>query len=223
MSQVRPGVTDYPGTMSTPTLPADGSFIEMTSYGETLPGVRVVQTAGPVLTLSLALDNMPPADSTVTLRWATAPRGRYASLANVTAIDGNRVEVRLAGEASLEQSRDFVRGGGGEPVVLMLPEGPAQGFVRDLSERAVRAQFTDVEVPPGTELTLRIQLGDEVVEFAAQAVKVSSMRQQLPHRGPMIVEMVAVFAGADEHSARVVRRYIMREQLMARARSAASQ
>ncbi|MBL7256907.1 hypothetical protein [Paractinoplanes lichenicola] len=209
--------------MSTPTLPADGSFIELTSYGETLPGVRVVHTAGAMLTLSLALDNVPPAGSTVTLRWATAPRGRYASLANVTAVDGNRVDVQLAGEASLEQSRDFVRGGGGEPIVLLRPDGPAQGFVRDLSERAVRAQFTDVEVQPGEDLTLRVQVGDEVVEFAAQAVKVSSMRQQIPRRGPMIVEMVAVFAGTDEHSARVVRRYIMHEQLMARARSAASQ
>jgi hypothetical protein len=220
LAKVRLGFTDYPGTMSTPSLPAGGSFIEMTSYGETQSGVRVVSAAGTAVTLSLALANVPPAGSTVTLRWATAPRGRYASLATVAAVDGNRVEVHLAGEPSFEQSRDYVRGGGGEPIVL-LPS--AQGFVRDLSEHAVRAQFTDVEVQPGDDVTLRIQVGDEVVEFAAQAVKVSSMRQQIPRRGPMIVEMVAVFTEADEHQAKVIRRYIMHEQLMSRAHSAAAQ
>ncbi|MBM2623509.1 hypothetical protein JIG36_49250 [Actinoplanes sp. LDG1-06] len=210
--------------MSTPTLPAGGSFIEMTAFGETQSGVRVVQAEGTAVTLSLALADVPPAGTTVTLRWATAPRGRYASLANVTSVDGNRVELQLAGDLSLEQTRDFVRGGGGEPIVLMLPSQPvAQGFVRDLSERAVRAQFTDVEVQPGDDVTLRVQVGDDVVEFGAQAVKVSSMRQQIPHRGPLIVEMVAVFTGDDEHQARVVRRYIMHEQLMARARSASAQ
>ena len=224
MTKVRLGFTDYPGTMSTPSLPAGGSFIEMTSFGETLSGVRVVSAEGTGVTLSLALADVPPAGSTVTLRWATAPRGRYASLATVAAVDGNRVEVHLAGEPSFEQSRDYVRGGGGEAIVLLLPSlSPAEGHVRDLSEHAVRAQFTDVEVQPGDDITLRIQVGDEVVEFGAQAVKVSSMRQRIPRRGPLIVEMVAVFTETDEQQAKVIRRYIMHEQLMSRARNAAAQ
>ncbi|MBU2668802.1 hypothetical protein KOI35_35355 [Actinoplanes bogorensis] len=210
--------------MSTPSLPAGGSFIEMTAYGETQSGVRVVSAEGTAVTLSLALADVPAAGSTVTLHWATAQRGRYASLATVAAVDGNRVEVHLAGEPSFEQSRDYVRGGGGEPIVLLVPSfSPAEGHVRDLSEHAVRAQFTDVEVQPGDEITLRIQVGDDVVEFGAQAVKVSSMRQRIPRRGPMIVEMVAVFTESDEYQAKVIRRYIMHEQLMSRARSAAAQ
>jgi hypothetical protein len=200
-------------------LPADGSYIEMTAYGETLPDVRVVQTAGTVITLSLALADVPPAGTTVTVRWAAATRGRYALSANVVAIEGNRVEVRFAGEPAIEQSRHFVRGGGGEPIVLLRPgHEDAMGFVHDLSERSVRAHFTDIEVHPGHHILLRLQLGEDIVEFPATATKVNSLRQQVPRRGPLSVEMVAVFDSPAEPHARAVRRYIMRHQLLSRAR-----
>ncbi|MCM4079943.1 PilZ domain-containing protein [Paractinoplanes hotanensis] len=204
--------------MSTPMLPADGSYIELTSYGETLPDVRVVQATAALITLSLALDDLPAADAEVTLRWAAAPRGRYAVAGNVAAVDGNRVRVTLSGEPAIEQSRGYVRGGGGEPIVLILPgQAAAEGTIHDLSEGAVRAHFTDVEVAAGDDITLRMQVGDEIVEFPARAVKVNSVRQQIPRRGPLIVELVAVFTTADEHQARIIRRYIFSQQLKARA------
>ncbi len=207
--------------MSAPLLPADGSYIEMTSYGETLPEVRVVQASGTVITLSLAQTDVPPANSTVELRWAAAPRGRYALAGNVAAVDGNRVEVRFHGEPAVVQSRLYVRGGGGEPIVLVRPDQPdAAGRVHDLSERAVRANFTDITLHPGDEMVLHIHVGDEVVEFPARAMKVSSMRQQVPRRGPLSVEMVAVFENTDDSQAKIIRRYIMRHQMAARARGA---
>jgi len=206
--------------MSTPTLPAAGTYLEMISHGETTPDVRIVRATGSAITLSLALDFVPPVDSSVTLRWAAAPRGRYALTCDVVAVDGNRVEVRHTGSPKLMQTRSWVRGGGGEPVVLLRKmHGDATGVVLDLSEQAVRAHFTDIEVHPGDQMLMRVQLDDEVVEFSAQAHKVSSMRQQVPRRGPLSVEMVAIFE-ADEQQAKLVRRYIMRHQLQARARGA---
>jgi hypothetical protein len=199
-------------------LPPDGSYIEMTSYGETLPEVRVVQSEGTVITLSLALTDVPPAGSTVTVRWAAAPRGRYASSADVVAVDGNRVEVRVEGEPAIEQARNFVRGGGGEPVVLVpSSQEAATGFLHDISERSIRAHFTDVEILPGQEIRLQIQLGEETVEFRATVMKVSSMRQQIPRPGPLSVELVAIFESKDEQQAKIIRRYVLRHQLMARS------
>jgi hypothetical protein len=209
--------------MSEPMLPADGSYIEMTSYGETVPDVRVIHAGEEVITLSLALSEIPPQGSAITVRWAAAPRGRYAVTANVAAVEGNRFEVRFAGEPSIEQARDYVRGGGGE-LILMERDGEddAVGFVHDLSERAVRAHFTDVIVRPGDEMVLKVQLTDEVAAFPARAIKVSSMRQQVPRRGPLSVEMVAVFDSKDDHTAKMIRRYIMRQQLLSRSRTASA-
>lgn len=208
--------------MSEPKLPADGSYIELTSYGETMPDVRVVHAGEEVITLSLALTDIPPQGSAVTVRWAAAPRGRYAVTANVAAVDGNRFDVRFAGEPLIEQARDYVRGGGGELVVMERDgEEDAVGFVHDLSERAVRAHFTDVIVRPGDEMLLKVQLTDEVAAFPARAFKVSSMRQQVPVRGPLSVEMVAIFDEQDDAQATVIRRYIMRHQLLARQRGSA--
>jgi hypothetical protein len=202
-------------------LPADGSYIELTSYGETLPEVRVVQASGTVITLSLATANLPPANSTVELRWSAAPRGRYALAGNVVGVDGNRVEVRFNSEPVIQQSRHYVRGGGGEPIAMIRPDQEdALGRVHDLSERAVRASFTDIELHPGDEMLLRIQIGEDLVQFPASTTKVSSMRQQVPRRGPLSVEMVAVFDAQDDHQAKIIRRYIMRNQLAARQRGA---
>jgi len=207
--------------MSTRTLPADGSYIEMTAYGETLSDVRIVHANGTDVTLSLALADVPQTGTTVTLRWAAPPRGRYAQDAAVVGTDGNRVDIRFSGEPSIVQARSFVRGGGGEAIVMVRPEeDDAIGFVHDLSERAVRAHFTDIQLLPGTEILLRIQLDDEVVEFPATAFKVNSVRQQLPKRGPLSVETVAVFDATDDHAAKIVRRYIMRKQLLSRSRGA---
>jgi hypothetical protein len=219
MAQGRDLSADHPGTMSNPSLPPDGSYIEMTSYGETNPEVRVVHASGTVITLSLARADLPPANSTVELRWAAAPRGRIAQIGHVTAVDGNRVEIRFTGQPAVVQSRSFVRGGGGEPLVMGRQGHPdAVGTVHDISERAVRAHFTDVELHPGDEMTLSIRVGDEIVSFPATAFKVNSMRQQVPVRGPLSVEMVAVFDDQDEAQARVIRRHIMRHQMMSRNR-----
>lgn len=203
-------MTDY-------TLPTAGTIVELTaSDTQPVSGVHVVAADGAVITLSLATASMPTAGASVTLRWPAGPRGRYVVDATVVATDENRVDVSAAGTPSVEQHRNFVRGGGGEHVLLLRPGQPdALGWIRDISERSVRAHFADVDITEGDEIRLRIQLETDLVDAPAMVTKVGSLRQSLPQRGPMSIEVVAVLS-CHEMQAQLIRRYILRQQLQAR-------
>ena len=203
---------------TTAHLPDAGSYVEMTAFDEQAARVRVVHAESAGLTLSAPRAAVPPVGTPITLRWSAAPRGRYALQCAVVDIEENRVRVRTSGTAEIEQQRLFVRGGGGEQVVMRRAgQGDAHGFIRDISEHSMRAHFEDTAVTEGEDLQLWIQLGGEIVDVPAVASRVAMMPQQVPP-GPMSVEIVAIFA-TDESQARVVRRYVMRQQLLSRTRA----
>lgn len=205
--------------MTSYQLPDAQALVEMTVDGEPRSGVRVIRSADDVVTLSLALDGIPDSGTTVTLRWPAGPRGRYALPGTVVQVDGNRVDIRAAGTLQVEQQRNYVRGGGGEHVLLLQQDrGDTLGWVRDISEQGVRAHFADVELTEGDEVGLRVQLERDIVEIRATVVKVGTLRQMIPRRGPMSVEVVAVFT-PEESQATVIRRYVFRQQLLARTRT----
>lgn len=204
-------------------LPEPGTLVELTPSpgGDPAYGVRVVQTDGDLVILSLAPADVPAAGAPVTLRWSAGARGRYVRTGAVTEAEENRIAVETRGETGIEQQRHFVRGGGGEEVLLRRPGHPdVAGWIRDISEHGVRAHFADIELIPGDEIVLRIWLQPEIVEVGAAVTKTGSLRQSIPRRGPMSVEVVAVF-DTDEHQAQAIRRYVLRQQMLTRSRSAA--
>jgi len=204
--------------MTTSELPESGAIVELTTTGDPVGGVRVIRTEGQTIILSMPLAAVPDQGSAATLRWSAGPRGRYALIVNVTAIDETRVDVQPAGAPQLEQFRNFVRGGGGEPILLRLAgHEDAYGWIRDISEQGVRAHFAGLEVQENDEFTALIELGREIIELKATAVKVARLRQQVPP-GPMSVELVAIFL-PDERQARTIRRYVMHQQLLTRTRA----
>jgi hypothetical protein len=206
--------------MTSHVLPDAGTLVEMTASGDPVRGVRVVHAEGGLATLSLALAAVPPVGADVTLRWPAGDRGRYAQEALVVGLDENRVDVQATGPGRIEQQRNFVRGGGGEQVLLLRAGEPdTLGWIRDISEQSVRAHFADVPLSEGDEFRLRIELDSDVIEVDATAARVASLRQSVPQRGPMSVEVVALLA-ADETLAQTIRRYVMRQQLLTRARNA---
>ena len=198
-------------------LPTAGTIVELTaSDAQPLSGVRVVAADGAAITLSLAPAAVPVAGTSVTLRWPAGPRGRYVVDATVVATDENRVDVSAAGTPGLEQHRNFVRGGGGEHVLLLRPgRADLLGWIRDISEQGVRAHFAAADIHEGDDIRLRIQLETDLVEVPAVTTKVGSLRQTVPQRGPMSVEVVAVLS-CDETQAQMIRRYILRQQLLSR-------
>ena len=203
---------------TTVPLPDAGSYVEMTASDEQAARVRVVTAEGRRLTVSAPLVAVPVKGAAVTLRWSAAPRGRYALPCTVIDVDENRLEVETVGDPLVEQQRHFVRGGGGEQVVMHRTGFPdANGWIRDISEHSMRAHFEGTNVRSGEDLQLRIELGNEVIDVLATASKVEALPQQVPP-GPMSVELVAIFT-TDEAQARVIRRYVMRQQLLSRTRA----
>jgi len=203
---------------TTVLLPDAGSYVEMTASDAQAHRVRVVHAEGRELTLSAPLAAVPGVGAAVTLRWSAAPRGRYVLSCAVLKVDENRVQVETRGETLVEQQRNFVRGGGGEKVTMYrtgLPD--ANGRIRDISENSVRAYFEDTKVRDGETMRLRIVLGSEVIEVAATSSKVETLPQEEPP-GSVSVELVAIFT-PDEARAQVVRRYVMRQQLLSRSRA----
>jgi hypothetical protein len=211
--------------MTSHVLPDAGTLVEMTASDLTasadpVRGVRVVHAEGVIVTLSLALATVPPVGAGVTLRWPAGARGRYAQETLVVGVDENRVDLQANGPARVEQQRNFVRGGGGEQVLLLRPGLPdTLGWIRDISEQSVRAHFADVQIHEGDGFRLRILLDPDLLELDATAARVATLRQTLPQRGPMSVEVVALLA-VDESQAQTIRRYVMRQQLLTRARHA---
>lgn len=203
-------------------VPADGSRVDLEHEGQNLAEVRVVRAAETTVTLSLPLDDAAlTVGSAVTLRWSAGSRGRHVQRGAVLKVDENRIDISLVGEPEIEQLRNYVRGGGGESILLVRAGAPEHsGQVHDISERSVRAHFGDVDLRPGEEMLLRVQLDNEVVEFPATAYRVAQIRQQVPVRGPLMTEIVAIFE-QDERQAKIIRRYVLRRQLLARREAAA--
>lgn len=220
LTQGGPVAAERKVAMTDFVLPSAGTPVELTaSDGSPSCGVRVVAARDAVVTLSMAQVAVPAVGVPVTLRWSAGARGKYVLTGAVRSADENRIDVLAASAPKLEQNRNFVRGGGGEQVLLRRPGcADAAGWIRDLSERGIRAHFAGAELAEGDEVRLHIQLDADMVEVTAVATKVASLRQTVPQPGPMSVELIAVFR-PDETQAQVIRRYVMRQQMLARART----
>jgi hypothetical protein len=204
--------------MTISDFPESGSFVELTAADDPVAGVRVVHSSPGSLTLSMAAADLPAPGSAVTVRWPAGARGRFVLVLNVLSVGENKAELEPIGEAGLEQHRHFVRGGGGEPILLRQPgQDDAYGWIRDISEQSVRAHFGGLDVQDGEQLTLLVELGADIVELKAVAAKVARLRQQVPP-GPMSVELVAIFT-AGEAQAKIIRRYVMHQQMLSRTRA----
>jgi hypothetical protein len=133
------------------------------------------------------------------------------------------VVVELNDEPEIEQHRRFVRGGGGEQVRLhRTGSGGAEeaaGWIRDISERGLRARFAETTVTDGDPLRLTIHLDEDILEVCGTALTVAVRPPGEDGPAATRVEVIALL-DPDEVQAQVIRRYVLRQQLLARARSA---
>jgi hypothetical protein len=211
--------------MTTATLPKINELIEVAVPGGESYQSRVEDDAGRQVTvaapLNLLVSDMPEIGSKVAIRWTVHGRGRYAVPGKIVELRHGTVSlwvVEITGPTNLEQNRNFVRGGGGEPIQLERTgptpgEEPVKGRVVDVSERSVRGRFAETDLKAGDTAAVRIVLDDVVVTVSGSVLRVV---EQPDRTG---TDVIAVFQ-ADEAQAKVIRRYVLRQQMLARARTA---
>lgn len=162
----------------------------------------------------------PEIGSTVDLCW-TGPRGQYRALVRLLELHREHVRrwtVELAGPVQLAQRRRYVRAGAaGEPVTIRVNETEVSvtGRAVDLSEGGMRCWVTEGEVAAGQQVTVTIGLDDNQLSVNGEVLRV------LERRTGKGLDVVIVFDLA-EAAADVVRRYVMRAQLLARRLAADS-
>lgn len=210
---------------SYPAVPAISTLVEVTVDDESIRGVRIDEIQGPRLTMSPPAERslLPDVGDPVTLRWSAGARGRYAVTGSVVERPGTQVVVELNDRAEIEQHRRFVRGGGGEQVRMHRAGSSAEedvcGWIRDISEGALRAHFAETTVTDGDRLRLTIHLDEDTVEVGGTALTVAVRSPGEDGSATTRVEVIAQF-DPDEVHAQVIRRYVLRQQLLARARTA---
>jgi hypothetical protein len=210
--------------MAPSEAPDVNTLIELAVVGGDAYPSRVEDRQGDRITIAappdLLVADVPEIGRSVTLRWPAGARGRYYVPAEVVDVHHDRIttwDVKINGSLGIEQNRRYVRGGGGEPIRIqrtLTPEDPAvDGRVVDLSERSVRGRVGSCDVKAGDPVTTRVVLDDDVIEVSGTVLRVIDRPED------KAAGVVVVF-DPDEHQATVIRRYVLRQQLLARARAA---
>jgi len=124
--------------------------------------------------------------------------------------------VQIVGESRRRSRREYMRGGGGEPVRLTRTgedSTPVDGRVIDISERSIRCRIRAGDFAPDESVGMAIRLGDAVVEPAAKVMVVRHNKET------GFYDIVATYEPTETVS-RTIRGYILRRQMEERRRLA---
>jgi c-di-GMP-binding flagellar brake protein YcgR len=171
---------------------------------------------------------IPDLGVTLRLSWLAGQRGRYvvdARLLSTSRIEGIPMRCwTLSVESApvIEQRRRYVRAGGGE-AVRVRPKGrdvAISGAASDISEGGVRFRINGAKpgdggarLDTGEPVTTVVQLGDDMLD--ADGAVLRTIEDESSKTVDMIVTLEL-----SERQADMVRRYVMRQQVLARRAAA---
>jgi c-di-GMP-binding flagellar brake protein YcgR len=214
----------------TEPMPEISSPVNLT-VGEAQHDSRIEMINGKTVVVTAPLHEtveIPEIASTVKLGWSAGARGRYvvdAKLVSTSRVEGVPTRcwtLTIESEPLLHQRRRFVRAGGGEPVRVRATgrDVMISGSASDVSEGGVR--FRILGVKPGDEWTRLddgeavaavVQLGDDMLD--ADGAVLRTIEDHITKTVDMIVTLEL-----SERQAETVRRYVMRQQILARRAAA---
>ncbi|GII26143.1 PilZ domain-containing protein [Planosporangium mesophilum] len=198
---------------------------ELESRVEMINGATVVVAAPFNETVEI-----PDLGAVLKLSWVAGPRGRYvvdARLTSTARVEGVPMRcwsLTVESEPVLNQRRRFVRAGGGEAVRVRPKERDdivISGAASDISEGGVRFRINGakpdapdrVMLDDGVPVTTVVQLGDDMLD--ADGAVLRTIDDRIGKTVDMIVTLELT-----ERQAELVRRYVMRQQVLARRAAA---
>lgn len=204
-------------------LPKINSLLEVAVTPEaTLPS-RIEDVDGDLLTIAAPTGigdlEVPDADAVLEIAWI-ANRGRYVM--RVTMVGRTREQpprwfVRASGRPRLKSRRRYVRGGGGEPILIATterdPAGSWSGRVIDVSEGGVRCRIEQTDLVPSEPVTVRIELPDGPVVLTGSVL---ALREPMEPDAKG-VDVVAVYEAPRVEGDRL-RRHVLAWELAERRR-----
>jgi c-di-GMP-binding flagellar brake protein YcgR len=209
------------------TMLGVGSPVNLTHMEEEFESrVEVVDGNTVIVAAPLNTTVEPPElGSILSLGWAAEPRGQYvadARLVSTSRVEGVPIRcwsVSVESEPVLHQRRRFVRAGGGEAVRVRAKgrDVMISGHATDVSEGGVRFKVCDpnpAEAEPATlrdgePVTAVLQLGDDTLDADGCVLRT------IDNPTAKTVDVIVTLQ-LSERQAQMVRRYVLRQQVLAR-------
>jgi hypothetical protein len=199
-------------------LPAINTLVDVSlASGATYPS-RIEGVTGDLLQVAAPLVAIRSVQPGVTMEVAwLRDGGRVAAPARLTGVTDDHApcwEVQVLGDARRQTRRGYVRGGGGEPILMRRDDSvpPVEGVVIDIGEGSVRARLRLCDFEAGDSVDLSVELGRDRAELAGQVLDIRHLKET-GH-----FDLIVAFE-ATETLRRVIRGYILRRELEERRRA----
>jgi hypothetical protein len=200
-------------------LPTINALVDVLIQGASYPS-RVEDVDDASFTVAAPRDvpdvARPVVGTSLDLAWLRAG-GRFAvpvRLTGITREQPPRYVVEVVGEPYRHNRRAYMRGGGGESIRLtrQTPDAIAvRGTVVDISEASLRCRVRDADYERDDLLQVSIALGDDVLETTVRVLCVRFDKETAWY------DVVATYE-TTEKVGRIIRRYILQQQMAERRR-----
>ncbi|GAA2618861.1 hypothetical protein GCM10010399_57380 [Dactylosporangium fulvum] len=158
--------------------------------------------------------DMPKVGTSLELAWVAGDR-RHAIDVRLTALSNEqppRWSLEAIGSIRLQTRRNYVRGGGGEPVEVTMGGTAYAGRVIDLSEGGIRCRMLEDKFDRDDRVELRIALEDQTIPLNGTVLFV-----RRDHKNGTFD--VIITYETTELVGRAIRGYVLRREMEERRRS----
>jgi c-di-GMP-binding flagellar brake protein YcgR len=200
------------------SLPTQNALVDVIIHGTSYRS-RVEDVTGAVYSVTAPMDvpiqSEPVVGRAVELAWLRG-ENRFAVAVIVADVrrEQGQLVVEVAGFPYKHNRREYFRGGGGEPIRLtntLTSLLPVSGYVIDISEGGVRCRMRDGAYKVGDVLDATVWLGDDMMQTRARVLYVRFDKETA------LYDVVATYP-TNEKIARVIRRYVLHQQILERRR-----